>query len=355
MTTAKPLTTWHRWRASAAVLAVVAAAVAVAWAGIAPVRSQSLTLEAAEAPDAVPVGDPWSPVWESAPSQEIPLSEQNVAPPFGGGSVDTLIARALYDADRLYLLVEWSDAAADAAVNANEAFTDAVAVQFPTDSDRATPYTMGSAEAPVNIWQWKAVWQRDIAEGFATGRDLYPNTYVDFYPNDGDETYLPALELGNALAQRERDTPVENLIAAGFGTLTNADVQDVAGSGEWRDGTWRVVFARDLEPSAEGMTRFASGEATQVAFAVWDGAAGDRNGQKSLAQFVDLSLGAAGPPDTAPPPTAPPPEGPVAAPPGGTGAGSAWLVAALILGGLLAIWGVVYAGSREEPPPAAGG
>ena len=64
---------------------------------IVPVKSQALTLEALRAPASVPVDKPWASVWDGAPKQDVPLSAQNIAPPFGGGTVQTLTARALHD------------------------------------------------------------------------------------------------------------------------------------------------------------------------------------------------------------------------------------------------------------------
>ena len=87
---------------------------------------------------------------------------------------------------------------------------------------------------------------------------------------------------------------MENLVAGGFGTLTHADVQDVGGAGVWCEGRWRVLFARDFEPGAGGFAQFAPGETTSVAFAVWDGGAGDRNGQKSIASWIELAIGDGG-------------------------------------------------------------
>ena len=280
----------HPWRlkgVSAVGIAVVAGAL-IGVFGVLPVRSQTLVLDASLTQEEIPLDDPWDDIWNSAAPQSVPLSAQNVVPPFGGGTVSALIARALHDGDRLYLLLEWADGAVDNAVNTNISFSDAAAVQFPGETDAVVPYTMGGPDLPVNIWQWKAVWETDIAEGFSASR--YPNTYSDDYPNAGDPLYAPALDLGNPLSQADHASPVENLIAEGFGTLTHVEVQDVEGVGEWREGRWRTLFARDFAPSTDGLASFAVGEDTMVAFAVWDGGGGDRNGQKSIAQFVDLRL-----------------------------------------------------------------
>lgn len=276
-----------------ALLIALAVGVAGGMLAIVPVESQALTLEALRAPASVPVDEPWASVWDGAPKQDVPLSAQNIAPPFGGGTVQTLTARALHDGSRLYFLLEWSDAEPNDTVNGFEEFADAAAVQFPGDASKLTPpFTMGGPDAPVNIWQWTAVWQADIERGFDTTMTRYPNTYADFYPDPTDTLFKPALYVGNPLAQRDHDSPIESAIAAGFGTLTHADVQDVIGAGEWRDGRWRALFVRQFEPAADGRAGFAEGETTSVAFAVWDGGSDDRNGQKSIAPLIELTIGA---------------------------------------------------------------
>jgi hypothetical protein len=268
-------------------VAAVAAAVVLGVLGLVPVRSQTLSLEAPRATGPVPLDDPWSSTWDAVPKLRIPLSAQNIAPPYGGGAIRSVTARAQHDAERVYFLLEWTDLDPDASVAANLDFTDAAALQFPITDD-ATPYTMGGPEHPVNIWQWKAVWQSDIESGFETSAERWPNALVDRYPHPDDPLYRPAESLGNLNAQRNRVTPIEDLVAQGFGTLTTAETQQVLGAGEWRDNQWRVVFSRSLASSESQLASFDTATATPVAFAVWDGGAGDRNGQKSIAQFIDV-------------------------------------------------------------------
>jgi len=255
-----------------------------------PVRSQVPRLEATPAPTSVPSGDPWHPVWDEAPALQVVLSAQQIAPPFGGGGVASLTVRALHDEDRMFILLEWYDDDVDDTVNGSTAFADAAAVQFPAITGDEPAYTMGSADHPVTIWQWKAVWQADIDRGFATGLSRYPDTFVDVYPNGDDPRYNPARYVGNQLADPAHPSPIESLVAEGFGTLTFVEVQDVSGAGSWRDGTWRALFSRDFK-SATGNAPFAVGEDSLIAFAVWDGGAGDRNGQKSIAPFIALGVG----------------------------------------------------------------
>ncbi len=279
----------NRVTSRTALVAAVTAAVLLGVLGVVPVRSQTLSLEAPRATDPVPLDDPWAPTWDAVPTLQIPLSAQNIAPPFGGGSIRSVTARAQHDSERVYMVLEWTDANPDASVVGNMDFTDAAALQFPL-ADAATPYTMGGPDLPVNIWQWKAVWQADIESGFETSADRWPDVVVDYYPHPDDPLYRPAEDLGNLNAQRDRTTPIEDLIASGFGTLTTAEIQQVEGAGEWRDDRWRVLFSRSLVPDDSDLATFSAGTTTPVAFAVWDGGAGDRNGQKSIAQFIEVAF-----------------------------------------------------------------
>jgi hypothetical protein len=267
----------------------VALAVVVGVLGLFPVRSQTLTLTGPRTGEPIPADDPWADIWGTPTAEIVPLSAQNIAPPFGGGTVSAITARALHDGRRMYLLVEWDDEAADESVAGSDLFSDAAAVQFPIGGVDA-PYTMGGAGLPVNIWQWKAVWQADIESGFETIQDRLGDTYADTYQNSDDPLFATAEAAGNIVAQRERTTPVENLVAEGFGTLTTSDVQNVEGSGVWKNGQWRVLFIREFESADSELTSFEIGKATPVAFAVWNGEAGDRNGQKSIASFIELRL-----------------------------------------------------------------
>ena len=275
-------------------LAAMAIGLVAALLQVVPVTSQAVTLRALRVDRPISQSDPWAAIWDDAAAQQVPLSAQNIAPPFGGGTVSTLTVRALHDGDSMYLLLEWADDDVNDAVNSVEQFTDAAAVQFPGVQGAPTPlFMMGSAGSPVNIWQWRAVWQADIDRGFATSATRYPNTYSDGYPNADDPLYRTALAAGNPIAQRDHESPVENLIAEGFGTLTHADGQDVDGAGAWQDGRWRALFVRDMEPAAAGLASFAEDETTNIAFAVWDGSEDDRNGQKSIAPWINLEVSSA--------------------------------------------------------------
>ncbi|HSP55502.1 MAG TPA: ethylbenzene dehydrogenase-related protein, partial [Dehalococcoidia bacterium] len=140
------------------------------------------------------------------------------------------------------------------------------------------------------IWQWKGDWQGDIDRGFVNVPNAYPNVASDLYPFQKEDTFYPGRAAGNLISQPDRKSPVEDLVAAGFGTLTTAEVQKVQGNGVWQDGKWYVVFTRDMDLGGGFYVPLKGGQTTNVAFAVWDGAKGERDGLKSVSQFAELRI-----------------------------------------------------------------
>jgi len=260
--------------------------------------SQSTLLYARVAPF-VPTDDPWNDVWSQTNVINLPLSAQLIVAP-KGGTRDGVKVRALHDMERLYVLLEWRDVAADTAVGSVTAYGDAAALQFPAaSSTEVPPLCMGSPTAIVNIWQWKAAWQEDARADFTKIASSYPRASVDAYPFGEDPVYAPARELGNLVAARARSSPVENLHAGQYSTLTTASTQPVGGTGVWRDGTWRVLFTRAFVSGEDGDARFALGDSIDAAAAIWDGGASERDGLKAVSAFFAVrvtSLPLTGPP-----------------------------------------------------------
>ena len=273
----------------AIVLAAALVAVASGLLGIMPASSQAQIVQV-RAAASIPRDDPFATFWNDIPPVEVALSTQNLTRPMGGGTVAAIQLRAVHDGKRLYILSEWSDDTQDVAVDTTTSFTDAAAVEFlSAGASRLPSFCMGDPGAGVNIWHWKADWQQEIDAGVDPGRIGYANMQVDQYPQEGDPLFQTGLAAGNPLSALEHESPVENLVAAQYGTLTHADLQDVGGIGRWKDGRWRVLFVRSLE-SDEGSPAFAPGGKTNAAFAVWDGSDGQRDGMKSVSQFVDLEI-----------------------------------------------------------------
>ncbi len=258
--------------------------------------------------------EPDDPAWAQAAPWTVQLLPQNVTTPrVAEAGAKAVTVRALYDQERVAMLVEWSDAHADADLGTVMQFRDGAAIQFPEDpSAKVPPFTMGAAGSGVLVYHWKSDWQ------FGQDHDVdeaYPNMYTDGYPfsgvpvdkipeasdylTKGNKEYLTAAAVGNTLADpRAQKTigPVQKMRAEGFGTIEPHRDQDAQGEGLWKDGTWRIVFS---VPRQQGMFSFAEATAYNLAFAVWDGSRKERNGQKAYSLWQPLGLGslpaAAGP------------------------------------------------------------
>jgi hypothetical protein len=245
--------------------------------------------------------------WQDADMLEIPLAPQAVVKPrtYEAG-VKAIKARVFYDVERVAFLLEWADSKGDLTIDAVAAFRDAVALQFPADPANGIPYFgMGEMNRPVTIYQWKADWE------FARNQDVeakFPNMAADWYPYSGrgpgeiaeladygkegaDKVFLSSWWSGNTLGDPELQarTPVEKLVAEGFGTTRplEPEGQDASGKGIWKDGVWKVVISF---PRGQEQFVFESGQTVPLAFAAWDGAAGERGGEKAISTWYFLSL-----------------------------------------------------------------
>ena len=273
-----------------ALILAIGAALALTLTGTRLAASQEAVLTAHLVED-VPARAPWDAFWDDVPSADIPLSAQSVTPPKGGRGL-TMTTRAVHDGSNLYVLVEWSDPTDDRSVWRSQDFSDAVAVQFPAEASTQVPaFCMGDPTATVNIWQWRAAWQADVARGGPPSvAERYAGVAVDDYPFADDSVFAPGRELANPFSSVDRTSAADNLVAGGFGSLTADPFADVQGWGEWRQGSWRVVFSRPLRVGRDGNIELYPDTWTDVAFAVWDGAADERDGRKSVANFVTLDV-----------------------------------------------------------------
>lgn len=267
--------------------------------------SQGVTITAAQVDGALPMDDVGAAIWEEATAVSIPLSAQIVARPlFPDANVKAVGVRALYNNEQIAFLVEWEDETMDDTAVRVQDFADAVAIQFPLVEGQPF-FCMGQQGGNVNIWHWKADWQAGLTARQDVD-DVYPDMYVDGYTfadteagaaapvsSYEDINYIPAMAADNLFASAAYASPVEDLIAGSFGSLTSqsAEMQNVLGHGEFADGKWRVIFSRDLQSPAAEDAQFENNQVYQIAFAAWDGANEERNGQKSTSQWISLQLG----------------------------------------------------------------
>jgi DMSO reductase family type II enzyme heme b subunit len=154
--------------------------------------------------------------------------------------------------------LEWEDDSVSNGIDQSRLYTDQAAIMFPLNSnEEVPPVTMGGEGFPVNIWQWKAV--RQMA--------------ADAAQKDSAATL----------------SPVEDLNAEGFSTLTRQDEQSVSGRGLRTDKGWQVVFKRNRTNRDEHDVQFTG--ATPMAVAIWNGGNRETNGQKGLAGWILLQFG----------------------------------------------------------------
>ncbi len=234
--------------------------------------------------------DPDAAVWSQAeptPLALMPLWWRDDRP-------EGVTVQALHDDERLALRLTWSDATRDDLVLDQQAFSDGAAVQL--SSDAVPPFFgMGDAMSPVNIWHWHASWQRDQDEGVPMLAQLFRNAPGGPLATAGapqDPTFSTGTVVGNPVSQVGHRNPVEDLNAQGQGTLSTQPRfgQNAEGAGRWLDGEWSVVFLRAIREPAAGDVVPQPGEGVSIAFAIWDGSAGDRNGVKSVTIWHKLQL-----------------------------------------------------------------
>ena len=220
---------------------------------------------------------------------------------------EELTVRALHDGKEVALLAVWSDATNDHTAMRPQDFRDAVAVEFSLTPDPPF-FAMGAKGQFVNIWMWKSERQADLEPAFQELDKVYPNIGIDSYPNPlgspleqptrhaltlrSSPVFVTGWGAANIVSDPTRASAAEDLTAQGFGTLRarpRAD-QTVQARGVYSTDTYRVIFRRPLAGQGSQAVSLAPGTTVPVAFAVWNGSAGDRDGKKSVTIWQDLVL-----------------------------------------------------------------
>jgi hypothetical protein len=286
----------RRWPTGTAVTAAACAAVTLAAAGACR-RPPTPTLEVVAIRTPALPADPLDRAWEAAPEHVARLLLQDlVEPRLMTPSTPEVRVRALANGGEIALRLQWADAAADDRPGPGQ-FPDACAVQFPQRAQPDLPDPqMGQAGRVVEVAYWRADWQAIVNGRPDDIRALYPNAAVDHYPFQAPalrpgsdeqrrmaDLYAPAVGAGNLRGAR-RAASVEDLLAQGPGTLEPAPRTASRGAGaRTRDG-WAVQIVRPLPDGLSPTSR------TVVAFAVWQGSAGEAGARKMRSGWVPISL-----------------------------------------------------------------
>ncbi len=202
--------------------------------------------------------DPLGAAWGNVPSEPIKMAATPLANQPSEyvkasrdqekvGSVRNLSVQSANNGQDVFFRLSWEDPNQDVAVTENNTFPDACGILMPLNGGSPPIEEMGSPEAPVNAWFWRA----------------------DF-----------------------KDA-VRNTLATGLGTTRFTERSPMVAKSAYGHGAWAVVFARPLQvPAQKGeVAELKPGETVKVGFAVWEGANGERAGVKSFSkEWRDLTI-----------------------------------------------------------------
>lgn len=163
------------------------------------------------------------------------------------GAVSSVEVRALCTNEILAFHLRWSDPVATYDHGDNRHFPDAAAIALPLD-EHAPLMTMGTPEAPLTAWYWRA---DSKEQGF-------------------------------------------QVLARGPGSTHIID-RGVKTSAVWTDGRWQVVIARQLRNGGIADTiDLAPGQETRFGVAIWEGSHSERGGLKAFSgDWQSLQLASA--------------------------------------------------------------
>ena len=241
--------------------------------------------------------DPNDAVWNDLSVNVSKLLLQDLVDPrLMTPSTQDVQVKAITNGTEIAFRIEWLDATQNDLPGPHH-FTDGCAIQIPVVIDKNVPAPqMGEAGKTVQISYWRSDWQA-IMEGRADNiTSIYPNAAPDHYPFDAksleknptaqkdmDLRYAPARALGNR-REGPRNTPVEDLIAEGPGTLSPNPQPFSNGKGIKTKTGWAVIITR---PVPAGL---AVATPSQIAFAVWEGSHDEVGARKMRTGWVTLMI-----------------------------------------------------------------
>lgn len=260
----------------------------------------------------LPIDNPTAEAWLDLDHFPVTMLKQQItAPQPAELAVPELWVRALHNGTDIAFHIEWGDTEVND-LDKMVAFRDSVAVQLPVaDEPNAaaplTSVTMGLAPVAasgttpatpgqtVHIMHWKASWQYDVDKGRRTVKDLFPNMYNDVTPEGllgeaNSLVFYPGVFAGNSMSARERKSPIEELIASGFGSLTTHEKQVANGKGVNVKGRWYVVLSMPMDSGDATKAKVQPGTSSPVAFAVWNGQKQNRGARKQYANWVPMEV-----------------------------------------------------------------
>lgn len=230
---------------------------------------------------------------DAAPVTLFPLWEDDRA-------VTHADVRVAYSTSEVGVLLEWKDPTRSTSGTSVEDFSDGAAIQFSAEADPPL-FAMGAPGRSVTIWHWKGLWEAEqppMVQGPAGPADTF---YSDEHgwmlgaSIKDDDSFHTGRAANNPTSANPKSGSADELIAEQFGTLTPRPRKSLSVSvvSQWADGTWKVLFRRDLKATEQDGLELGVGATVSVAFAIWEGDIGDRDGKKSVTVWRPLRLGGA--------------------------------------------------------------
>jgi hypothetical protein len=261
----------------------------------APASGRGVVIMAKKVQGDIPL-DPDDSIWREAEPLSVALFSQLMTRPrVYKNQINSLEVRALHNSKEIAFLLQWRDDTQDVVLDVDR-FPDAAAVEFPSSTAQGKPhFGMGDAENPANIWYWKSIWQLPQAQPMPP-KKIRKEYSPRFVTDEKTHIFVDEAWLSGVLALNPVSTPhlspVENLVAAGFGSLTQnrASNGQPEGKASWSDGMWRLILKRKLVSHNPYDARFHEGEVTPVAFAIWNGSEMNRGSRKALSTWYYVAL-----------------------------------------------------------------
>jgi DMSO reductase family type II enzyme heme b subunit len=208
-------------------------------------------------------GDPADPAWDKAPAMTFAMAPNIIKEPRLYYSLNDMVTvRALFNGSDIVLRVDVDDRTYSVpgdplevayGLDDVEPTRDAVSVQLPMEITPAGKpwFRHGDPKNAVNMWYWAA---------------------PSVEPEDGERALLmDAAGPSSPLVPRE-------------------DSSTLSAKGAWKNGRWQVVFKRALETEAATDLQIVEGRYIPIAFADWDGLAGEAGGRHSFTSWYWLLL-----------------------------------------------------------------
>ena len=182
------------------------------------------------------------PAWQQVEASYYPLVGELMREPRNFNSrIQAIWVRALHNGSDLALRLEWNDRFAD-----QGEFADALAVEFPAElpENGERPYfVFGEPGHPVNLWVWNAN--------------------------------------GNAIMEQNSE---------GVGSEVAQSSQELTGQAEFEAGRYSLVISRALASADPEDLQIPLGEFIPIAFAAWDGAAGEQGASGAIGSWQVIYL-----------------------------------------------------------------